>query len=342
MNNMVQGKNERFGKGFSIIVCCYNSEMLLPHTLKHIAQLKVVSGFPWELIIVNNNSTDATVAVAKAEWKKYPGTAAGFQIVNEPAPGLTNARKAGVAAAVYDYIVFCDDDNWLSEDYLEVAYAVMGAEDAIGALGGRVEAVTDTPLPGWWQAFQHDYAVGPQGPFSGDATARKYLWGAGMVTRKRLMQEVFHTRHPFILDDRMGTGLGSGGDSEICARLMLMQYKLWYEEKLSLQHYLPAARLGLSYRTELRKGHVMAQTKLDAYYNIIYYSLLRPHAKIKLTVKYIAALFTALKREQRVQVKKRINYIWCRPIWSIDDVPAGIFKVSRFLAQKKRHYSNAV
>jgi hypothetical protein len=116
---------------------------------------------------------------------------------------------------------------------------------------------------------------------------------------------------------------------------MLMQYKLWYEERLSLHHYLPAARLSLSYRTELRKGHVRAQAKLDAYYNIIYYGHLRPHAKLKLTVKYIAALFTALKREQRVHVKKRINYIWSRPIWSMDDVPAGIFKVSRFLAQKK-------
>jgi uncharacterized protein (DUF1919 family) len=41
--------------GVSIIICCYNSEKLLPETLKHISMQKVDNDLRWEVIIVNNN-----------------------------------------------------------------------------------------------------------------------------------------------------------------------------------------------------------------------------------------------------------------------------------------------
>ncbi len=56
--------------GASVIVCCYNSAARLPHTLAHLAGQIVPEDFFWEIILVNNASTDNTVECATAIWNK--------------------------------------------------------------------------------------------------------------------------------------------------------------------------------------------------------------------------------------------------------------------------------
>src|SRR5262245_41018784 len=104
-------------QGVSVIVCCYNSADRLPETLKHIAMQNVPDSILWEVIIVNNNSTDETEKVAISEWSRYH-LSVPFKVVNESKPGLNFARKKGVENAGFSLLLFCDDDNWLDEDYL--------------------------------------------------------------------------------------------------------------------------------------------------------------------------------------------------------------------------------
>jgi glycosyltransferase involved in cell wall biosynthesis len=324
--------------GISVIICCYNSEKLLPETLRHIAAQKTVPALSWELIIVNNNSSDDTVAVAAREWNKYTGVAGRIRVVDEPRPGLTNARKKGVSEAQYEYIIFCDDDNWLHETYLATAYSTMQADNNIGALGGRAELATDSMLPAWWEAYSHDYAVGRQAGASGDITDRKFVWGAGLVLRKSLLLGIFDEELPFVLGDRNGNELGSGGDAEICARLILAGYKLWYDERLSLQHYMPPARLTPQYRDALRQGHIAAQIKLDEYYNLIYFGKLALKAKIKLTITYTRQLLLdyLYKKKQDKSLKEKMGYMWNRNLWNLEDFPEHLFRV-KIILQKKRN-----
>ena len=53
--------------GVSVIVCCYNSAQRLQETIKHLAQQQVPALINWEVIIVNNASTDATYEIALKE-----------------------------------------------------------------------------------------------------------------------------------------------------------------------------------------------------------------------------------------------------------------------------------
>ena len=55
-------------KGISIIICCYNSAKRLHETLKHLALQQVSDTIHWEVILVNNNSTDATTQIALEIW----------------------------------------------------------------------------------------------------------------------------------------------------------------------------------------------------------------------------------------------------------------------------------
>jgi glycosyltransferase involved in cell wall biosynthesis len=273
--------------GVTIIMCCYNSAKLLPATLKHIAQQKKQPYIDWELIIVNNNSTDDTTQVARQEWDKYALKDVKLSVIDEPQPGLSYARKKGVETASFEYIIFCDDDNWLSSDYLQTAFSILKDNPKIGILGGRSEAIADVSFPDWWNQYISGYAVGKQAAETGYVQSRNYLWGAGLVSRKSLLLKVFHKNYPSYLLGRKGGELSSGEDVEICARIILMGYLLYYDETLVLRHYITERRLTVVYRDKMFEGHRKGVDVLKPYHDIIQLSQLSFLRKTSQTLKAI-------------------------------------------------------
>lgn len=57
--------NSEIRAGVSIVICCYNSASRLPETLQHIAEQEVAANISWEVIVVDNASTDNTQEIAK-------------------------------------------------------------------------------------------------------------------------------------------------------------------------------------------------------------------------------------------------------------------------------------
>jgi len=239
--------------GISVIVCCYNSAARLHATIQHLAQQQVPVNIAWEVLIVDNASTDDSGNVALKEWEKY-NCKAGFRVVREEKAGLNHARMCGVTAAQYECIVFCDDDNWLEANYLSNAFSIMQANARIGALGGQSKPAFETgDVPKWFEQEKESFAVGKQAQQTGDISAIGNVWGAGQVTRRSLYLKAFE-KVPSVLTDRKGDNLNSGGDTEYCCRLLLMNYILYYDELLLFTHYIPVQRLTDSYKTALHKA----------------------------------------------------------------------------------------
>jgi len=236
--------------GISVIICCHNSSVRLPQTLSHIYNQQLSIAIELEVIIVNNASTDNTKQVAEFECKKYQSQAIKFKIINELMPGLIYARKKGVDTASYEYLVFCDDDNWLESKYLQKAYECIHLKDNIGAVGGFGIAVSDVEFPEWFQMYQDAYAVGKQDTYPDDPTKANYLWGAGLVTRKSLFMKAY-AKHPPLLVGRQANKLSCGEDAELTMRLRIMGFDLIYNSELIYQHYISINRLTISYREQL-------------------------------------------------------------------------------------------
>jgi glycosyltransferase involved in cell wall biosynthesis len=255
-------------KGISIIICCYNSSKRLPRTLEYIANQQINESILIEVLIVDNASTDNTTQLAQIEWDKQQCNF-NFKIFEEKQPGLTNARICGVRNAQYEYLVFCDDDNWLSENYIQTAYEIMESDPLIGALGGQGIAVSDSAFPNWFEDVKGIYAAEKQAKENGDLKNRLHLWGAGLVTRSQLMNRVFDGNAPLLLVDRKGNALSSGGDSEICARIILLGYKLHYCDKLIFKHFISENRLTLEYKEALCKGFENIGEALSIYYDFV-------------------------------------------------------------------------
>ena len=104
--------------GISIVICCYNSESRIGKTLQVLSGLKTTGGYPWEVVLVDNNSTDNTGGVARKVWQQVSEPVP-LIVLKENNPGLSFARKRGAREAHYAYLVYCDDDNWLAENYLD-------------------------------------------------------------------------------------------------------------------------------------------------------------------------------------------------------------------------------
>ena len=302
-------------KGASVIICCYNSAPRLPETLRHIAAQQVPPHIAWELLIVNNLSSDGTEEIAQAFFRTNPHISGA--VLQEPTPGLSYARQKGFDQARYEYVVLCDDDNWLKEDYLPTAFGIMEADPQIGALGGCGTPVFETgSSPRWFSEYQEYYATGPQHPQSGDITrSRSFVYGAGAVFRLPALQHLQRTGFEHLLTDRKGSSLVTGGDNELGYALVLSGYKIWYDERLQFFHFITARRLHLSYFKKLAKYNAYSQFLLAPYVELIH-PVHRQRYKYSVLWSMLALLLLFVKEDllrlpsllaQRMYYKFRIS-----------------------------------
>jgi glycosyltransferase involved in cell wall biosynthesis len=251
--------------GISVIVCCHNSAQRLDKTLGHLAAQQT-QNLAAEIIVVDNASTDGTGYAAKQLWETLGRKDMPLMVVEEPVPGLSLARAKGIAHATYDVLIFCDDDNWLEPGYLQNAYTLMADHPDMGALGGTGLATADVALPVWFEQYKESFACYPQNDQSGELTRpTAFLYGAGLVVRKKVLIKLAQRGFSPILSDRVGKKLSSGGDVELCYAIRLAGYKLWYSEKLKFRHYLPAGRLTEQYLSRLTAAASYSGSQLLVY-----------------------------------------------------------------------------
>jgi len=241
-----------------------------------------------------------------------------------------------VAAASYDTIIFCDDDNRLLPGYLQAAYNSMEQYPEAGAIGGTCIATAAIPFPEWWNEYAHAYATGKQGHASGDITDQQYLWGAGLVTRKKILEKVFDTAHPSLLADRKGNELSSGGDSEICARIILLGWRLRFEETLQLEHFMTTERLQPAYRDKLLQGHEAAKPVLEKYRQIIIESRIKGWRKIKRLAGFFLSFSILFSGKHREDLSVAFNVMLGLPMKFHDRQSERIIRFLQFAKEWNR------
>lgn len=253
--------------GLSCVICCHNSAERLPQTLKHLAAQNVQEGLKWEVIIIDNASTDETEKTAVFTWNST-GKPAPLRVVYEQRLGIGHARYRGIAEAKYNFVSFIDDDNWVSPTWVKMSLEFIQNHPDVGACGGLNKAVSNISLPWWFEKFQRSYAVGPQSEEPGDITRYPgVLWSAGMIIRKRAMLELINDGFSPLVIGAIGEKiLMRSEDYEMCMALRLRGWKLWYEPRLQLKHYIPAERLNWQYLRRLLRGVGMSSLGLDPYY----------------------------------------------------------------------------
>jgi len=152
---------------------------------------------------------------------------AGTRVVREETLGLTSARLRGFAEARGDALVLVDDDNVLAADYLQNVAARFGADQGLGAAGGRCRPEFELAPPAWMREFDGLLALRnlgdrPQKASWNRSSNRSYPVcapvGAGMALRRDAAERYAAAlaRDPRRRAvDRTGGHLSSGGDNDL-------------------------------------------------------------------------------------------------------------------------------
>jgi glycosyltransferase involved in cell wall biosynthesis len=256
--------------GLSIVICTHNGKERLGKALNHIYCLHIPNNLLWEVLIVDNASTDDT-----SDWvyNSISNQVWNFKIsfVQEHTPGLNVARLTGARYAKYDWLLFCDDDNLLDSNYIRIWFEAINSNQNVGAMGGRGIALSEIPFPDWFNDYSHSYAVGPQLEKTGFVGKGTALYGAGLFVLKTSVLNKVNAGFKMVMSDRESGKLTSGGDLEWCYLLQLSGKYLLYDEKMIFKHQINSKRLHWDYYINLKSGIASGVGLLESYHFIFKY-----------------------------------------------------------------------
>jgi glucosyl-dolichyl phosphate glucuronosyltransferase len=227
----------------SVILCTFNRNATLPLALDSLAAQRLPDSCWWEVVVVDNNSTDATRATVGKYCERYPGK---FRYLFEPEQGLSRARNAGIRTARGEILAFLDDDVVAEPNWLSNLTSSMADPRWAGA-GGRIVPLHGFAPPNWLTLGGEMDLGGPLALFDQGATPgelKRAPYGANMAFRR----DMFVKYGDFRVDlGRCGASLLSGEDTEFANRLIAASEPLRYEPSAVVHHPVPAERLNKRY-----------------------------------------------------------------------------------------------
>ncbi len=126
-------------KGFcsvTVIVATLNRAEQICNCVRSFESLLLDRISDWEIIVVDNGSTDDTAArlASLQETSDLP-----LRYILEPTPGVSAARNTGIRAAKHDILAFTDDDCRVDPGWLSAVAQGFGSDPSIKMMGGRVD-----------------------------------------------------------------------------------------------------------------------------------------------------------------------------------------------------------
>lgn len=135
----------------TVIICTRNRASSLVRTLASLVDAAAKVSQPWELLVVDNGSSDNTPEVIAGFADRLP-----IRRVFQPVAGLSNARNAGIAEARGALIVWTDDDVLVDPDWLAAYIRAFEQSPDIGIFGGRIIPTLEEPITPWFsQGMEH-------------------------------------------------------------------------------------------------------------------------------------------------------------------------------------------
>jgi glycosyltransferase involved in cell wall biosynthesis len=232
----------------SVVIPTFNRASLLGETLDSLADLQPRAVKDWEVLVVDNNSSDDTAWVVRSRQASFP---VALRYAFEPAQGRSNALNCGIAATAAPVIAFIDDDVVVAERWLDEGVPLLlQPESGVDYTGGPVEPIWEAPRPGWLSATRADLwgaiAILDYGssPFVFEERCRVPL-GANMAVRRTLVDRIggFSPR----LGRSAGTQILGQEVPEFLARARGAGGHGVYAPGMRVRHHVPARRLTKAY-----------------------------------------------------------------------------------------------
>jgi glycosyltransferase involved in cell wall biosynthesis len=229
----------------AVAICTWNRCALLRQTLESLTALRIPSGVDWEVLVVNNNCTDATDDVVASFTSRLP-----IRRAFEATPGVSHARNRALAETQADYILFTDDDVVVDRGWLAAFVDAARRAPHAAAFFGPVEPSFPIPadprlvdaFPELKRGFCGIKLDLQEGPLPDDLISAVY--GVNMAFRKAAVDDLC-----------FDTGLGpnplepgrAGEDGAFLARIRRGGGTVVWCPRMMLKHYVDPTRMTLDY-----------------------------------------------------------------------------------------------
>lgn len=233
----------------SVILCTYNRERYIYNVLQSIA----AGGFgDYEIVLVNNNSTDGTESECQRFAKDHPEVAMRYCV--EKQQGLSYARNRGIMESQGEVLVYVDDDAVVNQEYLQTYADFFNRNKEAVAAGGPITPRYDgCEEPSWMSHYTRQLVTGelnlgtrerefPKGAFPG---------GGNAAYRKSVFNEVglFNVEL-----GRKGNSLIGAEEKDLFDKMTSRGMKFYYLPNAILYHLIPPKKLTQDYFDRLTYG----------------------------------------------------------------------------------------
>jgi glycosyltransferase involved in cell wall biosynthesis len=226
----------------TVVLCTWNRSALLRQALSALTEIDAPVDASWDVVVVDNASTDHTQDVLRAFANRLPLT-----IAVERKPGLSNARNCGLDHARGDYVLWTDDDVLVDRRWLVEFVAGVRRHPDASVFGGRI--LPWFPVPpdaGLLRAFpaleQGFCAVDHQIP-EGQLPADMRINGANMAFRTSVARALR-------FDPNFGPTHGSavvGDERDLIDRCKAEGHNPIWLPRVEVRHYVAPERMTLAY-----------------------------------------------------------------------------------------------
>ena len=237
----------------SVIIPCYNAASTIADQLDSFANQQWSK--PWELLVVNNRSTDNTMEIVNRYRQSIPNLRT---IEAAERQGQPYALNVGVSAAAGEALLFCDADDVVCEGWVAAMGEALSEYDFVSGPfeieklnGSSLQKNRINPQPNGIQ----EYTYPPYLPHTG---------GGNMGVKRSIFNAVggFNESMPYLFD------------TDFCWRVQLTETKL---------HPVQQAVLHVRYRDTLYS--IFKQARNYGEYNVLLYKKYRPLGMPKLSWK---------------------------------------------------------
>lgn len=234
----------------TVAICTWNRHQLLRQTLEGMTSLLVPPGLEWEVLVINNNSTDATDQVIESFADRLP-----VRRVFEAQPGLSCARNRAVHEATGEYIIWTDDDVLVAPDWMVEYHRAFERWPSAVVFGGPIQPWFPNAPPSWlaaaWPQVANAYACIDYGRDAVPLTPSRVPFGASFAIQTARQRTLLYDIGRGV---RPGSRVG-GEETDVVRRALEAGDAGWWVPTARVRHYIPAERQTIHYLRRWYSGY---------------------------------------------------------------------------------------
>ncbi|MFN6485478.1 MULTISPECIES: hormogonium polysaccharide biosynthesis glycosyltransferase HpsE [unclassified Nostoc] len=238
---------------FTVAICTYNGEKRLPEVLELLRTQVNIQSLRWEVIVIDNNSTDNTAKIVQEYQANWSATNRLIYCF-EPQQGAAFARKRAIHESHAELIGFLDDDNLPALDWVAAAYAFAQEYPKAGAYGSQIHPNFEVKPPENFHRIAPFLAITERGSQPLLYEPRKKLLppSAGVVVRKQAWLESVPVA--CVLTGRVTGNMLTSEDLEVLSYIQKAGWEIWYTPTMQVHHKIPSWRLQRDYLIPFFRG----------------------------------------------------------------------------------------